>query len=47
MLPSVIGCIAILGGQIMIWWSTVFARILVAVLAIVFKQYVDKKEMTM
>ncbi len=32
------------GGQIMIWWSTVFARILSAVLAIVLKQYVDKKE---
>ncbi len=31
-------------GQIMIWWSTVFARILSAVLAIVLKQYVDKKE---
>lgn len=32
------------GGQIMIWWSTVFARILSAVLAIVLKQYADKKE---
>lgn len=32
------------GGQIMIWWSTLFARILSAVLAIVLKQYVDKKE---
>lgn len=32
------------GGQIMIWWSTVFARILSAVLAIVLKQYVDRKE---
>ncbi len=32
------------GGQMMIWWSTVFARILSAVLAIVLKQYVDKKE---
>lgn len=33
------------GGQIMIWWSTVFARILAAFLAIVLKQYVDKKEL--
>lgn len=32
------------GGQIMIWWSTVFARILSALLAFVLKQYVDKKE---
>ena len=32
------------GGQIMIWWSTVFARILSAILAIVLKQYVDRKE---
>lgn len=35
------------GGQIMIWWSTVFARILSAILAIVLKWYVDKKEMIM
>lgn len=34
------------GGQIMIWRSTVFARILSAVLAVILKQYVDKKEMT-
>ena len=33
------------GGQIMIWWSTVFARILSALLALVLKQRVDKQEM--
>ena len=33
------------GGQIMIWWSTVLARILSAVLAIVLKQLVDRQEM--
>ena len=32
------------GGQIMIWWSTVFARILSAILALILKQRVDKKE---
>lgn len=32
------------GGQIMIWWSTVLARILSALLALVLKQRVDKKE---
>ena len=32
------------GGQIMIWWSTVFARILSAILALVLKQGVDKQE---
>lgn len=31
------------GGQIMIWWSTVFARILSAVLSIIIKKNVDKK----
>lgn len=35
------------GGQIMIWWSTVFARILSAVLALILKQLVDKKETTL
>lgn len=33
------------GGQIMIWWSTVLARILSALLAVILKSYVDKKEM--
>ncbi len=33
------------GGQIMIWWSTVFARILSALLAVILKNHVDKKEM--
>lgn len=33
------------GGQIMIWWSTVFARILSASLAVILKKHVDKKEM--
>lgn len=33
------------GGQVMIWWSTVFARILSALLALSLKQHVDKKEM--
>ncbi len=32
------------GGQIMIWWSTVFARILSAVLAVILMRRVDKKE---
>ncbi len=35
------------GGQIMIWWSTVLARILSALLALVLKQRVDKKEMSL
>lgn len=33
------------GGQIMIWWSTVFARILSALLALVLKRRVDKREL--
>lgn len=33
------------GGQVMIWWSTVFARILSALLAVLLKNYVDKKEL--
>lgn len=32
------------GGQIMIWWSTVLARILSALLAVILKNHVDKKE---
>ena len=32
------------GGQIMIWWSTVLARILSAILALVLKRRVDKQE---
>ncbi len=33
------------GGQIMIWWSTMLARILSALLAVILKNHVDKKEM--
>lgn len=33
------------GGQIMIWWSTVIARILSALLALGLKQRVDKQEL--
>ncbi|WP_373925761.1 MATE family efflux transporter [Anaerotruncus colihominis] len=33
------------GGQVMIWWSTVFARILSALLAVILKNHMDKKEM--
>lgn len=35
----------LLGGQVMIWWSTVLARILSAFLAVILKNHVDKKEM--
>ena len=35
------------GGQIMIWWSTVFARILSTILALVLKQRVDKRELSL
>lgn len=34
------------GGQIMIWWSTVLARILTAVLALTLKRYVDRAELS-
>ena len=34
---------AIFGGQIMIWWSTVFARILSAILALILTKYQHKK----
>lgn len=34
------------GGQIMIWWSTVFARILSAFLALILKSHVDRKKLT-
>ncbi len=34
----------LLGGQIMIWWSTVWARILSAVLALILKKRVDRQE---
>ena len=34
------------GGQIMIWWSTVWARVLSAVLALILKQRVDRQEMS-
>lgn len=36
----------LLGGQIMIWWSTVLARILSALLALLLKHVVDKQERT-
>lgn len=36
-----------LGGQVMIWWSTVWARILAAVLALLLKQRVDRLEMSL
>lgn len=32
------------GGQVMIWWSTVFARMLSALLAVILKNRVDKIE---
>lgn len=32
------------GGQIMIWWSTVFARILSALFALILKHYGDRQE---
>lgn len=32
------------GGQVMIWWSTVFARVLSAVLALILKGRVDRQE---
>ena len=35
----------LLGGQVMIWWSTVFARILSALLALVLNGRVDRREM--
>lgn len=34
------------GGQAMIWWSTVLARILSALLALDLKQRADKQEMS-
>lgn len=34
----------LVGGQVMIWWSTVFARVLSAVLALILKQKVDRQE---
>ena len=35
------------GGQIMIWWSTVLARVLTAFLALALKQRVDQQEMSL
>lgn len=35
----------LLGGQIMIWWSTVFARVLSACLALLMKQHEDQRNM--
>lgn len=34
------------GGQLMIWWSTVFARVLSACLALILKRRVDRKKLT-
>lgn len=34
------------GGQIMIWWSTVIARILSAVLALILKSHVDRRDLS-
>ena len=31
------------GGQIMVWWSTVFARILTAALALLLKRWADRR----
>ena len=36
-----------LGGQVMIWWSAVCARVLAAVLAMVLKVCVDRREMSL
>lgn len=33
------------GGQVMIWWSTVIARILSAILALLLKSYVDRHDL--
>ncbi len=33
------------GGQLMIWWSTVLARILSALLALILQQRIDTKDM--
>ena len=33
------------GGQVMIWWSTVLARVLSALLALILKNHVDQKEL--
>ncbi len=33
------------GGQLMIWWSTVFARIISAILALILKQHTDRQEL--
>ena len=35
------------GGQIMIWWSTVLARVLSALLALLLKRRVDRREMVL
>ena len=34
------------GGQIMVWWSSVFARIISAILAYALKIVVEKSEKT-
>ena len=34
------------GGQVMIWWSTVIARILSAILALLLKSHVDRHDLS-
>ncbi|HIZ56831.1 MAG TPA: polysaccharide biosynthesis C-terminal domain-containing protein [Firmicutes bacterium] len=34
------------GGQVMIWWSTVIARILSAILALLLKSHVDRRDLS-
>ncbi|WP_294498815.1 MATE family efflux transporter [uncultured Gemmiger sp.] len=34
------------GGQVMIWWSTVIARILSSILALLLKSYVDRHDLS-
>lgn len=41
------GAAAAVGGQMMIWWSALCARVLAAPLAMVLKGYVDRREMSL
>ena len=45
MLIFMLFLLPLFGGQIMIWWSTVNARILSALLALLLKQRVDKEDL--
>lgn len=36
---------SLFGGQVMIWWSTVIARVLSAILALILKNYVDRQDL--